>query len=100
MIRERFSKAVQPFLSTDDFMIVQEHYDPEENLANESLFCLTNGYLGIRGSFEEGTIKSLPYINFNVYYLILIRKVKDAFRCEEMRGYFAIVISCARFKYA
>ena len=65
MIRERFSKAVQPFLSTDDFAIVQEHYDPEENLANESLFCLTNGYLGIRGSFEEGTIKSLPYMYVN-----------------------------------
>lgn len=30
-------------------------------------------------------------INFNVYYLLLIRKPKDAFRCEELRGYLGIV---------
>lgn len=31
-------------------------------------------------------------VNFNVYYLMLIRKPKDAFRCEELRGYLAIVV--------
>ena len=51
MIKERFSKTLQPFLSTDDFLIVQDNYEEEENLANESLFCLTNGYLGVRGSY-------------------------------------------------
>ena len=30
-------------------------------------------------------------VNFNVYYLILAKKPLDALRCEEMRGYFAIV---------
>lgn len=30
-------------------------------------------------------------INFNVYFLLLIKKPKDAFRCEELRGYLAIV---------
>jgi len=30
-------------------------------------------------------------INFNVYYLFLIKKAKDAFRCEEMRAYLLIV---------
>ncbi|MDR1765201.1 MAG: TrkH family potassium uptake protein [Lachnospiraceae bacterium] len=30
-------------------------------------------------------------VNFNVYYLFLIRKPKDALRCEEARVYFAIV---------
>ncbi len=34
---------------------LQDKYDPQENLKNESLFALSNGYLGIRGSFEEGT---------------------------------------------
>ena len=65
MIKERFSKTLQPFLSTDDFLIVQDNYEEEENLANESLFCLTNGYLGVRGSYEEGTKKSLPYVYVN-----------------------------------
>ena len=31
-------------------------------------------------------------INFNVYYLLLIRKPKEAFKCEEMRGYLAIIL--------
>lgn len=30
-------------------------------------------------------------VNFNVYYLLLIRKPKDAFKCEEFRGYLGIV---------
>lgn len=33
-------------------------------------------------------------VNFNVYFLILFGKVKQAFRCEEMRWYFGIVL-CA-----
>ncbi|MDU4977764.1 MAG: glycoside hydrolase family 65 protein, partial [Hungatella hathewayi] len=46
-------------------MILQDHYDPEENLKYESLFCLSNGYLGTRGAYEERTAKSIPctYIN-------------------------------------
>lgn len=30
-------------------------------------------------------------VNFNVYYLIVGKKFKEAFRCEELRGYLAIV---------
>lgn len=32
-------------------------------------------------------------INFNVYYFILIRKVKDAFRYEELRYYLFVIIA-------
>lgn len=31
-------------------------------------------------------------INFNVYYLLLMRKSGEAFRCEELRGYLAVVV--------
>lgn len=31
-------------------------------------------------------------VNFNVYYLFLIRKPKDALHCEEMRGYLGIIL--------
>jgi len=30
-------------------------------------------------------------VNFNVYFLVYIRKFRDAARCEEMRWYFAII---------
>ena len=36
-------------------------------------------------------------VNFNVYYLFLIRKPKDALRCEEMRGYLGIILVSTLF---
>ena len=65
MIKERFSNHLQNVLSDDAWVILQDEYNPEENLKYESLFCLANGYLGTRGSHEEGTITSIPctYIN-------------------------------------
>lgn len=65
IINNRFSDKLQGFLSSDEWLVVQEEYKQEENLKYESLFCLTNGYLGTRGSHEEGTARSIPctYIN-------------------------------------
>lgn len=65
MIRERFSEHIRNYLSDDSWMILEDHYDPEENLKYESLFCLSNGYLGTRGAYEERAAKSIPctYIN-------------------------------------
>lgn len=65
MIRDRFSEKLNEMLSTDDWMILQQEYEPEENLKYESLFSLSNGYLGIRGSYEEGTKITLPYLYIN-----------------------------------
>ncbi|MDO4620422.1 MAG: glycosyl hydrolase family 65 protein [Lachnospiraceae bacterium] len=65
MIREQFSETIQETMPTDEWLILQDAYREEENLANESLFALSNGYLGIRGVFEEGTRKSLPYFYIN-----------------------------------
>lgn len=65
MIKDRFSQKLQSLLSTDDWLILQDTYKPEENLKFESLFSLSNGYLGIRGSHEEGTKVTLPYLYIN-----------------------------------
>lgn len=65
MIKERFSGKLKSCLSSDDWMILQQEYEPEENLKFESLFSLSNGYLGIRGSYEEGGKITLPYLYIN-----------------------------------
>ncbi len=65
MIKERFSGKLKELLSSDDWMILQQEYEPEENLKFESLFSLSNGYLGIRGSYEEGGKITLPYLYIN-----------------------------------
>ena len=65
MIRDIFSEKLALEMSTDDWLIAQDAYDPEENLKYESLFALSNGYLGIRGSHEEGAKVTLPYLYIN-----------------------------------
>ncbi len=58
MIKDIFTNTKN--IGTDDFLIVHDKYESEKNLSNESLFALSNGYLGVRGAFEEGTKSSLP----------------------------------------
>ena len=65
MIRDRFGTALKELLSDDKWLVLQETYEENDNLSNESLFCLTNGYMGTRGSFEEGTKRTLPYTFIN-----------------------------------
>lgn len=65
MIKDVFSKNISALLSEDQWLICQDEYNPKQNLKYETLFALTNGYMGTRGSYEEGTKISLPanYIN-------------------------------------
>lgn len=65
MIRDGFSEGLRNYFSDDSWLILQDRYDPKENLKYESLFCLSNGYLGTRGAHEEGTAKGIPctYVN-------------------------------------
>lgn len=60
MIKDIFSNKLQKNLSDDEFIILQDKYEPEKNLSQESIFSLSNGYLGVRGAFEEGVKSELP----------------------------------------
>ncbi|MFD2881463.1 hypothetical protein ACFTAO_45235 [Paenibacillus rhizoplanae] len=37
-----------------EWSIEEEHYEDEYNQRSESVFALGNGYIGMRGNFEEG----------------------------------------------
>ena len=54
MIRDRFSEKLQTLLGGDEWLILQDEYDAAENLNYESLFCLTNGYLGQEEAMRKG----------------------------------------------
>ncbi len=45
---------VQDKLEQDNWQIVEQDFRLDEALVNETLFALGNGYLGMRGTFEEG----------------------------------------------
>ena len=65
MSREMFSENLRSRLHDNEWLICQDKYEAKENLKYESLFALSNGYLGIRGSHEEGTKITLPYLYIN-----------------------------------
>lgn len=57
--------AIYPY---DPWKVVEQHFEPSLNHRNETIFSLGNGYIGLRGTLEEGMpshISSTPgtYIN-------------------------------------
>ncbi|MCG6135618.1 MAG: beta-phosphoglucomutase [Nostoc sp. LLA-1] len=43
-----------------DWRLIETQFDPNQSHARETIFTIGNGYLGTRGSFEEGYPRSLP----------------------------------------
>ncbi|PAX51905.1 family 65 glycosyl hydrolase [Brunnivagina elsteri CCALA 953] len=43
-----------------DWTVTEPQFDPEQLCARETVFTIGNGYLGTRGSFEEGFPQALP----------------------------------------
>lgn len=44
---------VQPIYPVDDWAITETHIQPAHNKRSETLFALANGFIGMRGAFEE-----------------------------------------------
>ncbi len=57
--------SIYPF---DPWQVKETEFNPDYNHRNETIFSLGNGYLGVRGTFEEGLPSDVPstpgtYIN-------------------------------------
>ena len=50
----RRRETVKPIYPATEWEIVETEFKPENNYRNESVFALGNGYIGMRGNFEEG----------------------------------------------
>lgn len=46
--------AGKPIYPYDPWQVAEERFTPEQNLQSETIFTVGNGYIGMRGSFEEG----------------------------------------------
>ena len=49
-----------PHFTYTDWILIENQFDPEQSHSRETIFTIGNGYLGTRGSFEEGYTRSLP----------------------------------------
>ncbi|MGV0029019.1 hypothetical protein [Phormidesmis priestleyi] len=43
-----------------EWTLIEPQFDPEQLRTRETVFTIDNGYLGTRGSFEEGYPQALP----------------------------------------
>lgn len=50
----RKSEAVEPIYPYSEWDITETEFKRENNYRNEAIFALGNGYIGMRGNFEEG----------------------------------------------
>lgn len=61
-MQHRDHRTVTPRFPLDPWRIRETRYDPAENQRDESLFALGNGYIGIRGTLEEGAPSGAPSV--------------------------------------
>lgn len=47
-------KNIKELFRPEEWTVTEFSYDKETNKNNETIFCIGNGYLGMRGFFEEG----------------------------------------------
>jgi alpha,alpha-trehalose phosphorylase len=52
--RLKSSELVQPIYAVDPWQIIEERLQPEHNKRSETIFALGNGFIGMRGTYEEG----------------------------------------------
>jgi kojibiose phosphorylase len=60
MLKNKFSNYLKDTISEDAWLVRQGDYQLNKNLVWETNFTLTNGYLGTRGAFEEGSYNQNP----------------------------------------
>lgn len=61
-MQHRDHRTVTPRFPLDPWSVRESRYDPAENRRDESLFALGNGYIGVRGTLEEGAPTGAPTV--------------------------------------
>jgi len=71
-IVKQLKNKCAPFYRPDPWIISEDYLSPANNSLSETVFALGNGYIGIRGSFEEGLtgpgFRSIEGIYLNGFY--------------------------------
>lgn len=50
----KIHKNVKQLFEPYDWQVIETAFTEEQNRNNETIFALGNGYIGVRGTFEEG----------------------------------------------
>lgn len=47
-------REIKPYFGLDEWEIIEDNFSLERNFHSETIFSVGNGFIGIRGTFEEG----------------------------------------------
>ena len=84
-------KVQDKYLIVDPFQIIEEGFHKQKNQVSESIFSLCNEYVGVRGTFEEGSsLPSLIGTYFNGIYEYALEDTPNAYKGIIKRTHFTI----------
>jgi len=75
-----------PIYQYEDWFISERDFSIENSYKNETIFALANGYIGLRGSFEEG-YSGADYKGFNGTYINGFYEIHDIVYPEGGYGF-------------
>lgn len=76
----------RPIYPYHPWQVVEEYFTPENNLRSETVFTVGNGYIGMRGTFEEG-YDGPPGTSVNGTYLNGFYESEPIVYGEDAYGY-------------
>ncbi|MDD3334508.1 MAG: glycosyl hydrolase family 65 protein [Eubacteriales bacterium] len=84
-------KIADRYFGLDSNSIVEKEYDPAHSLESESIFTLSNEFMGVRGYFEEGgDMPSLRGTYLNGVYEVQPYKPESGYRGFVKRTHFMV----------
>ncbi|MCP9847996.1 beta-phosphoglucomutase [Synechococcus sp. Lug-A] len=84
-------------LTYTDWSVSEHHFDPAKIRSRETVFTIGNGYMGTRGSFEEGYLNAMPATLVHGVYDDIPGAYTELANCPDWLE-LAIVINGDRFR--
>ena len=85
------AKISSKYLEVDPYLIIEKGYHIDKHQVSESIFSLSNEYMGVRGFFEEGTITPhLVGTYFNGIIENSLEETPSAYKGVVKRSHFTI----------
>ncbi|MEH2140168.1 beta-phosphoglucomutase [Nostoc sp.] len=80
-----------------DWILIETQFDPDQLQSKETVFTIGNGYLGTRGSFEEGYPHALPATFINGVYDDVPVVYTELVNCPDWLP-FTVIVNGDRFR--
>ena len=70
------SQTINHALEIDEWQLVDQQFDPDQLMLKETLFSLANGFIGSRGTYEEGALAALAIVAAGLLPVVLLARTQ------------------------